>query len=61
MRWGAEDRRVHPTPSVAIKHGACPCCLGGGETLDVVLGKVGKCSWCGGSGKLDDIAGWVPE
>lgn len=47
--------RVYPTPSEAIKHDACAICLGGGETFDIVLDRLGKCSGCGGSGDLDDM------
>jgi hypothetical protein len=43
------------TPSEAIEHGACAVCLGDGTTYDVVLGRVGACSGCGGTGRLDDM------
>ena len=49
------ERKVHPTPSAAIEAGACAVCLGGGTTLDIVLGRVGPCSGCGGSGRLGDM------
>lgn len=49
------DVRVWPSPSEAIKHGACAVCLGGGMTFDLVLGRLGLCSQCGGSGSLDDM------
>lgn len=47
--------RVWATPSQAIQNGACAVCLGGGSTHDVVLGRVGPCSQCGGTGSLDDM------
>ena len=47
--------RVYPTPSEAIKHDACAICLGGGETFDIILGRLGPCSGCGGTGNLDDM------
>lgn len=46
---------TYPTPSVAIANGACAICLGGGETFDIVLGRTGPCSGCGGSGLLADM------
>jgi hypothetical protein len=50
-----DSRHVWPTPSVAIEHDACAVCLGGGETFDIVLGRVGLCSGCGGTGALADM------
>jgi hypothetical protein len=47
--------RVYPTPSVAIRNGACAVCLGGGETFDIILGRLGPCSGCGGTGRLHDM------
>ena len=47
--------RVWPTPSEAIRHNACPVCLGGGETFNIVLDQLGPCSACGGTGDLDDM------
>jgi hypothetical protein len=47
--------KVWASPSEALLHGACAICLGGGETFDIVLGRVGKCSGCGGTGLLDDM------
>lgn len=47
--------KVWPTPSEAIKHNACPMCLGGGETFHIILDALGPCSGCGGSGTLDDF------
>lgn len=47
--------KVWPSPSEAIKHGACAICLGGGETFDIVLDQLGPCSACHGSGKLKDM------
>lgn len=47
--------KVYPTPSEAISHGACAVCLGGGETFDIVLDRLGRCSVCGGSGLLTDM------
>lgn len=49
------ERKVWPSPSAAIEHEACAVCLGGGTTLDIVLGRVGPCSACGGSGTLSDM------
>ena len=46
---------VWASPSEAIKHGACPMCLGGGETFHIVLDRPGPCSGCGGSGQLADM------
>lgn len=47
--------KVWQSPSEAIKNDACAICLGGGETFDIVLGKNGPCSGCGGTGRLDDM------
>lgn len=47
--------KVWASPSEAIKNGACCVCLGGGETFDIVLDRLGACSGCGGSGRLDDM------
>jgi hypothetical protein len=47
--------KVWSTPSVAIQHGACAVCLGGGTTFDIVLDRVGPCSQCGGTGRLVDM------
>lgn len=44
--------KVWQSPSEAIRHGACPICLGGGDTLDIVLGLLRPCSGCHGSGDL---------
>lgn len=52
---GRNGKNVWPSPSVAITNGACAICLGGGETFDVVLGALGPCSGCGGTGSLDDM------
>jgi len=30
-------------------------CLGDGETFHVVLDRLGPCSGCGGTGRLDDM------
>ena len=49
------ERKVWQTPSVAIAHDACAVCLGGGTTLDIVLGRLGPCSACGGRGALADM------
>lgn len=46
---------TYHTPSQAIANGACAVCLGSGETHDVVLGRVGTCSGCCGSGLLTDM------
>lgn len=43
------------SPSDAIQHEACAVCLGDGRTYDLVLGSMGVCSACGGSGQLDDM------
>lgn len=53
----ADEKRtlVHASPSEAIRHGACAVCLGGGMTFNLVLGQLGKCSQCGGTGSLDDM------
>ena len=48
-------RRMCATSCVAIEHGACPMCLGGGHTFDEVLDRLGPCSGCGGSGTLGDV------
>ena len=47
--------RTWQAPSEAIRHNACAVCLGGGMTLDIVLGRLGYCSGCGGTGSLDDM------
>lgn len=47
--------KVWQSPSVAIANGACPMCLGGGDTFHIIEGQVGPCSGCGGSGLLDDL------
>ena len=51
----SEAARVWPTPSAAIRNGACAVCLGGGTTWDIILDRLGPCSQCGGSGLLDDM------
>lgn len=52
---GCKPPHVWPTPSQAIANGACGVCLGGGETYDIILNRLGPCSGCGGSGSLDDM------
>lgn len=47
--------RVWPTPSEAVRHDACPVCLGGGETFHIIEDQLGPCSGCGGTGSLDDM------
>lgn len=46
---------TYPTPSAAIAAGACPMCLGDGETFHIDLDRLGPCSGCGGSGRFDDL------
>jgi DnaJ-class molecular chaperone len=43
------------SPSAAFKAGACPVCLGDGETFHIVLDRIAPCSGCGGTGKLEDM------
>lgn len=42
-------------PSEAVDQGLCPGCLGEKRVYSVTKRKMADCSWCGGTGQLEDV------